>query len=105
MSVRQVERGFLEYVGMPPKVFARLERLKRVLVLSSDAIAPEWAEIAAEAGYFDQSHMAREFRGFNGATPGEFRGLMQRARGPIRGAGDVAFVLSPENAGHVGLGL
>jgi AraC-like DNA-binding protein len=63
-----------------------------------------WAEIAAAAGYFDQSHMGREFRDLNGATPAAFVELGRRAkayRSAAGSAGDVAFVLSGVGAGLV----
>jgi len=93
LSVRQVERGFQEHVGMSPKVFARLTRLKAAMKLSE---RPElnWAEIASAAGYFDQSHMVREFRDLNGATPVAFAELGRRAKEYRNTDGNVAFVLS-----------
>ncbi len=95
LSVRQVERIFLEHVGMTPKVFGRLARLKTAMRLSAATATPDWAEVAAAAGYFDQSHMVREYRALNGATPVEFRALGRRASEyHVRDEGDVAFVLS-----------
>jgi AraC-like DNA-binding protein len=78
LSVRQIERTFLEHVGLTPKVFGRLARLKRALALGEIATAPDWADIAARSGYFDQAHMIREFRTFNGATPVQFAAIKRR---------------------------
>lgn len=70
VSVRQLERIFLDRVGIGPKRFSRLLRFRRV-VREIRAEAGSWLDRAMEAGYFDQSHLIREFRGFAGMTPGE----------------------------------
>ncbi len=100
-SVRQVERVFQEQVGMSPKVFGRLERLKLAMKMGAGDARLDWAGVAAAAGYYDQSHMVREYRELNGATPVEFAALGRRAReyrGMVGSAEDVAFVLSPVDA-------
>jgi AraC-like DNA-binding protein len=64
----------------------------------------EWADVAARSGYFDQSHMVREFQALNGATPVQFRALGARAARFRQAQGmerDVAFVLSGAGAGLV----
>jgi AraC-like DNA-binding protein len=33
---------------------------------------PDWARIAVDAGYYDQSHLINEFRAFSGRTPETF---------------------------------
>jgi len=38
----------------------------------ADALGARCAHIAAECGYFDQSHFIHEFRAYAGATPSEF---------------------------------
>jgi AraC-like DNA-binding protein len=104
LSVRQMERMFQEQVGVSPKVYARLVRLRRAMEMSGREARPDWAGIAARAGYFDQSHMVREFQALNGATPVAFTELGRRAREYRQtegGAGDVAFVLSGVEAGLV----
>jgi AraC-like DNA-binding protein len=67
-------RGFIEVfkreVGLTPKLYARLQRFHR----AKERIAalggpPSWATFAIECGYFDQSHMIREFVGFSGISP------------------------------------
>jgi AraC-like DNA-binding protein len=73
VSARHLERSFQEQVGVSPKVFCRLLRLDHALELGG----PEsnWSEVAAACGYFDQSHMVRDFRALTGATPVEFAAL------------------------------
>jgi AraC-like DNA-binding protein len=94
-SERHAERLFLEHVGVSPKVFGRLTRMSRALALRAENSAANWAGIANDAGYFDQSHMVREFRELNGTTPVEFAELGRRARMyRAVGRGDVGFVLS-----------
>ena len=46
-------------------------RFTRVMKLVSAETAP-LADIACEAGYYDQPHMNAEFREFSGFTPSEF---------------------------------
>jgi len=69
LSERQLERRFLERVGLSPKRFARLRRFARAVELAPGA--GKLSEVAQEAGYFDQSHFIRDFRRFTGKTPGE----------------------------------
>ena len=62
VSPRQLERGFARNLGLRPKLFARIVRLHAALALlaAEDRIAAvDWA---LEAGYFDQAHLARDFR-------------------------------------------
>lgn len=103
LSVRQVERIFEEHVGLRPKVFARVERLQRALRMSQGDFAQDWAALALSAGYFDQSHMVREFRALTGETPLRFKALQQRSRASLAGdhKPDVAFVLSPTDANRL----
>jgi AraC-like DNA-binding protein len=97
LGIRQVERLFQEYVGVTPKVFSRLARFRLALDLSLRDPQPDWASIAPAAGYYDQSHMARDFRSFTGETPARFTALRRRAALPTVEAENpdhVAFVLS-----------
>jgi AraC-like DNA-binding protein len=34
--------------------------------------APDWAQIGADCGYYDQAHLIREFKQFAGMTPGQY---------------------------------
>ncbi len=64
LSARQLERQFLDGVGLSPKRFLRTTRFQRALAMLRGGHAP--VEVAARCGYADQPHLAREFRAFAG---------------------------------------
>src|SRR5580700_8275792 len=68
LSNRQLERRFLDTVGMTPKRFCRIRRFQRVLQAMEEPCA-NWADAAVECGYYDQAHLIRDFRRFSGLTP------------------------------------
>jgi AraC-like DNA-binding protein len=84
LSERQLERRFLERVGVTPKRFAMLRRFERAI--ASARTTPSLTAVALDAGYYDQSHFVREFRQFTGVSPGA---LLRTPRQ------DVGFVQSP----------
>lgn len=69
---QHLRRRFLARVGIGPKTFARVARFRRVLDAARRERRPEWAGIAADLGYADQSHLIAEFREFAGSTPVPF---------------------------------
>jgi len=71
ISARQLNRRFAAAVGYGPKVFQRVTRLQRLLVLGErPAGAREGlTQLALAAGYADQAHMTREVRSLTGRTP------------------------------------
>jgi AraC-like DNA-binding protein len=69
VSERHLRNLFVEAVGMPPKRFARIDRVRTVLAHAHDR---PWSELATEAGYYDHSHMTAEFRAIMGVPPSAF---------------------------------
>jgi AraC-like DNA-binding protein len=67
LSPRQFRRRCLEESGLTPKHLCRVLRFRRAFSLAGPQA--DWAAIAASAGYFDQSHLIRDFREFTGTTP------------------------------------
>lgn len=65
---RRLHVLFTDGTGLSPKHFARIERVRAVLAAGTG----RWADIAASAGYYDQSHMTGEFRRFMGVPPAAF---------------------------------
>lgn len=68
LSKKQYGRIFKEQVGMNPKEYARIVRFQKALWLLQCG-KRNFAHIAAECGYADQSHLIREFRTMSGYTP------------------------------------
>ncbi len=68
VSRRHFTRVFRDNAGVSPKIYCELARFRSALghVRRSHI---EWAQVAADCGYTDQSHMIAEFRRFAGLTP------------------------------------
>ena len=69
VSRQHLARAFAYHVGVSPKTFARVIRFRRSLAAIGRR---NWAELAVELGYFDQSHLIADFREFAGETPVPF---------------------------------
>jgi AraC-like DNA-binding protein len=69
LSDRRFIEVFRRHVGMTPKRFCRVRRFQRALAASDAAATPDWVCVAARYGYFDQSHLIRDFVEFSGLTP------------------------------------
>lgn len=77
ISERRLRTLFADGVGLSPKHFARIGRVRAVL----SARQTRWADVAAAAGYYDQSHMTAEFRQLMGVPPAAYAaGLRPAAR-------------------------
>lgn len=70
---------FRDATGMSPKRYARVQRFQSVLQALHASPAVPLAQLAFDAGYSDQSHMAREFLAFAGVSPGAYRTLAPQA--------------------------
>lgn len=74
ISNKHLIAQFRRIVGLPPKVLARVLRFQGVVDACQTRGMVDWADLAHDAGYADQSHLIREFRRFACMTPGELRG-------------------------------
>ena len=77
---RTLRRRFTAQVGLTPKRFARIQRLKRVALDLDGQDGADWAAVAFRHGYADQPHLADEFRELAGVTPTGY--LRSRVNGP-----------------------
>ena len=79
-SVRQIERRVKAWAGVPMRELRAISRAERAFLAASadDANANvNWADIAADTDYADQSHLCRETRRLSGFSPEELRRRIQ----------------------------
>jgi len=69
---------FKRVVGTSAEALARLYRFEHVL-RSINPIQPvDWTQIAAQSGFYDQSHFNKDFKAFTGHSPTEYLHLRRR---------------------------
>lgn len=73
VSQRHFIARFEDQVGLRPKQLQRICRFQQVIRrLERERRDVDWAEVALDCGYYDQSHFIHDFSGFTGHTPTEF---------------------------------
>lgn len=72
-SRRYVTERFRRQLGITPKAFGRLLRFQHAtaLLMEQEAVG-SLADVAMAAGYYDQSHLTRDFAAFAGIAPGAY---------------------------------
>lgn len=68
-SRKHLVTRFRSELGLAPKPVARMMRFHAACRLAQTETAGGWAAIAAESGYADQAHLAREFSELAGEAP------------------------------------
>lgn len=73
-SLRQLERRIKQWSGLPLRELRMMGRSEDAFFASAALAAQatgklDWAQIAADTGYSDQSHLIRSTRRFTGFTP------------------------------------
>ena len=81
VSQRRLLSLFSHGVGLSPKLFMRIRRFQRAFALAQSGPQASWSKLAIDTGYFDQSHMIRDFLEFSGLSPSEVR---RRRRAPVK---------------------
>lgn len=73
ISQRQLERLFKRWIGLSPKKYASLLRVAQARRILKSTTAETTADAAYLAGFYDQSHLIREFKAVEGITPMTYR--------------------------------
>ena len=72
LSRRRLIEIFTAEVGITPKRLSRVLRFQRACGVARRRRELEWGRLAVACGYFDQSHLIRDFRELTGTSPVEF---------------------------------
>jgi AraC-like DNA-binding protein len=75
VPTRSLQRLFQRYLGVTPKWMLCRFRMQEAAQRVAAGELVDWAALAAELGYFDQAHFARDFKAQLGKTPGAYAAL------------------------------
>ena len=72
LSLRDIQRLFKRYIGISPKAYIQLIRVRSVKdrIATNDFV--NFTHLAMDSGYFDQSHFVRDFKRLMENTPTEY---------------------------------
>jgi AraC-like DNA-binding protein len=70
---RHFERKFKSAVGISPKMFAKVFRFKHALRCLKNYPHKDLLTVAIECGYYDHSHLIKDFKTLSGDAPTELR--------------------------------
>jgi AraC family transcriptional regulator len=73
LSAYHFARQFRKATGLPPHQYVILRRVERAKQLLQAGTDLSLAEVAAHAGFSDQSQFSHHFKRIVGVTPGQFR--------------------------------
>ena len=71
-SRKHLAQLFQREAGLTPKALARVLRFSQVLARLREGEPPQWDALAQDCGYYDQSHLIREFQALAGHAPVDF---------------------------------
>lgn len=72
VSLRSLQRLFAEYVGVGPKWVVRRSRILDAAAAAHSGAPTDWARLAVELGFADQSHLIRAFTAVVGMPPATY---------------------------------
>ena len=70
---RHFERKFKSSVGVSPKMFAKIFRFKHAVKCLQDYPYKDLLTVAVECGYYDHTHLIKDFKTMSGNAPSDFR--------------------------------
>lgn len=72
VSKSKLEQHFNRELGMTPKEFCRIEKINNFIRCYRSGFAQSLTELTYKCGYYDQSHLIKDFRYFLETSPKKF---------------------------------
>lgn len=72
INKRTLQRLFNQYVGVSPKWVIKRYRLHEAVERVAAGEVVNWSQLAADLGYFDQTHFIKDFKALIGKSPAEY---------------------------------
>lgn len=69
---RQLQRLFSKYIGLTPKWIINRYRMHDAIFDIESKKKIDWAHLAIQLGYYDQSHFSKDFKALIGLAPKEY---------------------------------
>jgi AraC-like DNA-binding protein len=88
LSQRRFIQAFKTEVGLTPKLYSRIQRFQRTRSIIHQDPSLDWVTVALDLGYFDQSHLIREFIEFSGRSPTSYLNRQRRIRSILSNTSD-----------------
>lgn len=86
VSHGHLDREFTDVVGLSPRAVSRVLRVRALLARLDVYASVDWTSLAAEAGWFDQSHFIRDFKRHTGVTPSAYVAAQRGSFSPAEAA-------------------
>ena len=75
VGTRQLNRKFLQVVGISPKKFTAINRFQKALLLKHSGAATQ--DVLTRTGYYDQAHFIHDFQQYGDSSPEQIFGNKQ----------------------------
>ena len=79
-SRKTLERAFLRYHGLHPKLYSEIVRFNAIKQMMDTAPELSVSDLAFGLGYYDNSHMSASFKRFSGLTPTDYMATVRMER-------------------------
>lgn len=77
-NYKWLERKFSTYIGLTPKEYLGIQRFIHMYFDLTENVDNNYLSIAVRNGYYDQSHLLRDFKSFVGASPLQYFGTSKK---------------------------